>query len=93
MNIINVPLMVQKARIPSACNIWPSNKYNNRNFGTKYGRVGNTGIETNSLQHHYDTLQPVFRMSVYNIVRKHKVLETNLKSEEIMNFYPIFLYI
>ena len=30
-------------------------------------------------------------MSVYNIVRKHKVLETNLKSEEITNFYPIFL--
>ena len=32
-------------------------------------------------------------MSVYNIVRKHKVLETNLKSEEIINFYQIFLYI
>ena len=29
-------------------------------------------------------------MSVFNIVRKHKVLETNLKSEEITNFYPIF---
>ena len=40
-----------------------------------------------------DTLQPVFRMSVYNFVRKRKVLETNLKSEEITNFYPIFLYI
>ena len=33
---------------------------------------------------------PVFRMSVYNIVRKRKILETNLKSEEITNFYPIF---
>ena len=30
-------------------------------------------------------------MSVYHIVRKHKLLETNLKSEEIMNFYLIFL--
>ena len=29
-------------------------------------------------------------MSLYNIVRKCKVLETNLKSEEIMNFYQIF---
>ena len=29
-------------------------------------------------------------MLVYNIVRKRKVLETNLKSEEITNFYPIF---
>ena len=29
-------------------------------------------------------------MLVYNIVRKRKVLETNLKSEKIMNFYPIF---
>ena len=26
----------------------------------------------NSLQHHGDTLQPVFQMSVYNIVRKRK---------------------
>ena len=34
--------------------------------------------------------QPVFRMSVYNIQGKCKVLETNLKSEEISNFYPIF---
>ena len=32
-------------------------------------------------------------MSAYNIVRKRKVLETNLNSEEITNFYPIFLYI
>ena len=32
----------------------------------------------------------VFRMSAYNIVRKRKVEETNLKSEEIANFYPIF---
>ena len=31
-------------------------------------------------------------MSVYNIVRKRKVLETNLKSEEITNFYPMFWY-
>ena len=30
-------------------------------------------------------------MSVYNIVRKRKVLESNLKSEEITNFYPIFM--
>ena len=59
----------------------------------KKGRVGNTGIEANSLQHRGDTLQPLFRMSVYNIVRKHKVLETNLKSEEITNFYRIYLYI
>ena len=29
-------------------------------------------------------------MSVYNIVRKRKVLESNLKSVEITNFYPIF---
>ena len=29
-------------------------------------------------------------MSAYNIVRKRKVLETNLNSEEITNFYPIF---
>ena len=48
------------------------------------------GIETNSLQHRGHTLKSVFRMSVYNIVRKRKVLETNLKSEEIPNFYPIF---
>ena len=52
-----------------------------------------TGIETNSLQHHGDTLQLIFRVSVYNIVRKRKVLETNLKSEQITNFYSIFLYI
>ena len=45
------------------------------------------------IQHHGDTLQPVFQMSVYNIVSKCKVLETKLKSEEITNFYPIFLYI
>ena len=32
-------------------------------------------------------------MSVYNIVRKRQVLETNLKSEEITNFYPVFIYI
>ena len=32
-------------------------------------------------------------MSVYNIVRKRKVLETNLKSEEIIDFYPIFSHI
>ena len=57
------------------------------------GRVGNTGIETNSLQHRGDTLQPVFRMSVYNIVRKREVLETSFKSEEVTNFYPIFLCI
>ena len=31
-------------------------------------------------------------MSVYNIVRKCKVLETKMKSEEAINFYPIFLY-
>ena len=31
-------------------------------------------------------------MSAYNIVGKCKVLETNLKSEEITNFYPIFIY-
>ena len=30
-------------------------------------------------------------MSVYNIVRKHQVLETNLKFEEI-NFYRVFSY-
>ena len=35
-------------------------------------------------------MQQVFQMSVYNIVRKCQVLETNLKSEEIANFYPIF---
>ena len=46
----------------------------------------------NSLQHRGDTLQPVFRMSAYNISRKRKVLETNLQSDEITNFYPIFLY-
>ena len=32
-------------------------------------------------------------MSVYNIVRKRQVLETNLKFEEITNFYRIFSYI
>ena len=49
--------------------------------------------QLNSLQHCGDTLQLVFRMSVYNIVRKCKVLEINLKSEEIIDFYPIFLHI
>ena len=29
-------------------------------------------------------------MSVYNIVRKHEILETNIKSEESINFYLIF---
>ena len=28
-------------------------------------------------------------MSVYNSVRKHKLSETNLKSEEIINFYKL----
>ena len=32
-------------------------------------------------------------MSVYNIVRKRKILQTNLKSKEIINFYLIYLYI
>ena len=32
-------------------------------------------------------------MSVHNIERKRKILETKLKSEEIINFYLIFLYI
>ena len=32
-------------------------------------------------------------MSVYNIVRKRQVLETNLKFEEITNFYQVFSYI
>ena len=35
----------------------------------------------------------ILDVTIYNIVRKRKVLETNLKSEEILNFYPIFLYI
>ena len=32
-------------------------------------------------------------MSVYNIMRKHEILETNPKVEEIINFYLIFLCI
>ena len=32
-------------------------------------------------------------MLVYNIVRKRGTLETNLKSEEIINIYLIFMYI
>ena len=32
-------------------------------------------------------------MSAHNILRKHKILETNPKCEEIINFYLIFLYI
>ena len=38
-------------------------------------------------------IQPVFQMSVHNIVRKRKILETNFKSEEIIIFYLIFLNI
>ena len=46
-----------------------------------------------TLKHCGDILQLVFRMSIYNIVRKRKVLESNLKSGEITNFYPIILYV
>ena len=59
-------------------------------FGVKRLVFINTGIETNSLQHRGDSLHPVFQISVYIILRKRKVLETNLNAEEITNFYPIF---
>ena len=55
-------------------------------------RSNHCNVVDRAVQHRGDTLQPVFRMSGYNIVRKHEVLETSLKYEEITNFYLIFLY-
>ena len=57
------------------------------------GRVGHTGISI-SRPIHFDTVVTIYSWYLEcNIVRKCKVLETNLKSEEISNFYPIVLYI
>ena len=37
-----------------------------------------------------DRLQPLSRLSACRIVKVPKIFESNLKSEEIINFYPIF---
>ena len=47
------------------------------------------GIKTILVKYCDETLQPVSRSSADLIVEELKILETNPKYEEIMNFYPI----